>query len=130
MRTDASKPSEEPMVIWPMSYVAHALENPSAFMDSGYEDSIQEEPSTPSLISTSISRIESWCLNLSSRETKGLNISFWICTALCFIAFFTSHWSLFLAFLIPALIMNHLRVVRRVWKIVSDYPFGPSMNGT
>ena len=106
------------------------VESLSSSMASGSEPLTLMESSTPSRISTFTSKIESWSLNLSSRAVKVLNISYWIFTALSCILFFTSHWSIFLAFLIPALIMNHLRVVRKVWKIASTCHSGPSMSGT
>jgi hypothetical protein len=50
--------------------------------------------------------------------------------ALCCITFFTSHWSIFLAFLIPALVMNHMRLVQTAWKKRVGYHCGLSTNGT
>lgn len=131
MRTALSEQYKER---WPspetMADSFHERTSPFPATANGLGLLIPKEPFTPSPTSTFTSRIESWCLNLSSREFKVLSASYWTFTALCCITFFTSHWSIFLAFLIPALITNHLRVLHRVWKTASINPSGPSTSGT
>ena len=107
-----------------------AMANLSLITANGYGPLTPRESFMPSLISTFISRIESWCSSLSSRDARVLNVSYWIFTVLCCILFFTSHYLLFLAFLIPALILNHMRITRKIWKTVSNCPCGHSMSGT
>lgn len=107
-----------------------AMANLLLITANGYGPLTPRESFMPSLISTFISRIESWCSSLSSRDARVLNVSYWIFTVLCCILFFTSHYLLFLAFLIPALILNHIRITRRLLKTVSNYPCGPSTSGT
>ncbi len=135
MRTGVSEQSAEH---WPPSLVVNPhyerwqRERTRQFsiMASGFEQSTPRAYFMLSRTSTFTSRIESWCLNLSSRGVKVLNVSYWIFMVLCCITFFTSHWSLFLAFLIPALALNLLRVLRNLWKTASSCRSGASTNGT
>lgn len=129
MRTAASELLEENMKeLWRIMNSAEA--RPCFIMGSGCAELIQKAPSMLNPISTFASKTLSWCLNLSSREFKVLSASYWIFMVLSCIAFFTFHWSMFLAFLIPALILNHMRITRRAWKRFLDSMFGPSTNGT
>ncbi|KKN31264.1 hypothetical protein LCGC14_0825800 [marine sediment metagenome] len=106
-----------------------ALTNLSLITANGYGPLTPRESFMHSLISTFISRTKSWSTNLSSRGVKALNVSYWTFTVLCCITFFISPWYLFLAFLIPALILNHMRITRKVWKTVSNCPCGLSTSG-
>ncbi len=105
-------------------------QSPLSTQVSGFISAIPKAKEMLNPTCTFISRIESWCLNLSSRGARWLSASYWIFTALSCIMFFTSHWSIFLAFLIPALVMNHMRLVRQVSKKHSDYHCGLSTSGT
>jgi hypothetical protein len=129
MRTGVLGVYGEPMTEENLRWLSEAQRHCS-ITASGSEPLILQEPSMPNLISIYISKIESWSLNLSSLGAKRLNTSYWIFTVLSCIAFFTSHWSIFLAFLIPALITNHMRVLRKAWKTASSSSPGPSTNGT
>ena len=132
MRTEQFELSDETLELFFGMPKRYRPVDPSQFYitDNGLEALTPPVRSTPSRISTFTSKIESWCLNLSSRAAKGLNISYWSFTALSCITFFTSHWSLFLAFLIPALIMNHMRIARETYLLASSSHSGASMNGT
>jgi len=88
---------------------------------SGSDSSTQKAPETLNPTSTSIlERLFSY-LSSSSRAVKLLSVSYWIFTALSCIAFFIFPWYLFLAFLIPALIMLLIREALDFSQRLSNY---------
>ena len=64
-------------------------------------------------------------LSSSSRAVKLLNVSYWTFMGLSCIAFFIFPWYLFLAFLIPALIMLLFREVHKTSQACLNYK-GPA----
>ena len=129
MRTDVSVISDENLKELELIF-SHEKPRPYFIMGSGCAEVIRKVRFMPNRTFTFISRIESWCLSLNSRDARRLNTSYWICMALCCTSFIICPWYLFLAFLIPALTLNHMRVLRELWKNASNSHFGPSTSGT
>jgi len=128
MRTDAFDRSKEPLkenLIWPISERTRAL----YFMDSGFRQKMLLAHLMLNRIYTYTSDPESFYLSSSSRDVKRLNINYWIFMVLSCITFFTCHWSLFLCFLIPALIMNHIRTHQFICRMYYSFQNGDSTSG-